>query len=962
MVVTRWVDPAADIGSRSGAPSKAEAAATLANVESALSDTDKSRKRRTVEVLSHVGDASTGKRVAALLASTQDDDTRLACSKVLSAIGRPAVPEMLAIIHTSPGAARDAAADALGAVGAEVVPEVAGLLDADDPDIRAVAVRALESMFLDRDGQQRKAASLKLGQVGGPSTAKAMSPLLGSKDWRVRQSISRVFATIGLPSAPALIEVFRSGNEVARTAAVEALSSMGEDVVPLLVPAFHDSNSAVHEAAARALERIAAAGSQTAKAALYVDELEAAMEEQMRKDAELARLGRTGLLAQVVGNPEADGSTRKAAVVALREVGEEAIPVVRALLDSEDWRTRRAAEQVLGERVAQLDDQRGGKTVVALAHALGRPATATKPEAFEVAVLLHHQSGEVRAAAADFFRELGPQAAAYSQEICLLLQDSKQDVRLAAASALLHIGDDCLPALCRQLDTGSASEVWTAQVLAQASGHDAKVAGPMLSERSGYAPSSAAAAVAHATCGSATFALAVPEAVAALLKDPEAEVREAATQALRRMRKEADEGIGVASTEPLAEDPSSIHQGNTESQMQQSAMSWWALSESEAGAADCEQVAPRPFSAVSELSALGTTDGCCTEARALELLSDPAWFAQPAARRSAVETLGFAAAAGTLSRDCSREVAVLLRDNDAQTRRAAAEALGRMAGGPTMEVREVHAQKAAALLRDSDGAVRAAAAEALGFMDAAGARHANRVAVLLGDNQAYVRRAAALSLGCMQSEDGAGQAAVYLKDTSPSVRGAAACALGEMRLAGAAHATAVAELLADGSEHVRTAAVWAIPRMGLGGAPRAAVLLAHREPRVRACAVKALGKMGGAGGADAAALLDHRDVEVRRSALAALGAMGPGAAEHVPAIAAMLDRPCSCALQDRWPVRLEAARAMGQVGEAGLPHTPKVLVLLHDDHPGVRAAAATALGLLAVTAASVIADDRAMKT
>merc|ERR1712137_649658 len=171
----------------------------------------------------------------------------------------------------------------------------------------------------------------------------------------------------------------------------------------------------------------------------------------------------------------------------------------------------------------------------------------------------------------------------------------------------------------------------------------------------------------------------------------------------------------------------------------------------------------------------------------------------------------------------------------------------------------------------------------------------------------------------------------------------------EMGLAGAAHVSSVAPLLADGATNVRTAATEALGQMGESGAPHAVELLEHPEVHVRENAVRVLGRLGGAGSVATVALLDHREVHVRCAALGALEAMGETAAEHAHAVACVIDRPrvpTPGAAQDKWPVRLGVARALRQMGLAAAPFAPKVALLLKDREAEVRAAAATTLARL----------------
>merc|ERR1711937_1015390 len=102
---------------------------------------------------------------------------------------------------------------------------------------------------------------------------------------------------------------------------------------------------------------------------------------------------------------------------------------------------------------------------------------------------------------------------------------------------------------------------------------------------------------------------------------------------------------------------------------------------------------------------------------AVTLLVDPAALPAHHVRIQAAEAIGRMGEDGMKH---AHSVAVLLRDHDAHTRRAAAEALGKLRGGLH---RAAH-----------DSAVRAAAATALGQMGIDGATHAKGISALLKDN------------------------------------------------------------------------------------------------------------------------------------------------------------------------------------------------------------------------------------
>jgi HEAT repeat protein len=185
----------------------------------------------------------------------------------------------------------------------------------------------------------------------------------------------------------------------------------------------------------------------------------------------------------------------------------------------------------------------------------------------------------------------------------------------------------------------------------------------------------------------------------------------------------------------------------------------------------------------------------------------------------------------------SARLATLLRDQNADVRRTAAEALGKIA-----------AQTAGAALigavQDKDAGVRAAAAFALGrigYQEAAPA-----LITLLGDPMPLVREASALALGELDTNKSTEQAVFRVLDSGNGVtRLAATRAL--LGLSQIHYSPGFAPLLRDGDAAVRQGAV---ALLGETGDPRAIPHLVERMERdpnsdVRAEAAYRLGKIGG---------------------------------------------------------------------------------------------------------------------
>jgi cyclophilin family peptidyl-prolyl cis-trans isomerase len=190
-------------------------------------------------------------------------------------------------------------------------------------------------------------------------------------------------------------------------------------------------------------------------------------------------------------------------------------------------------------------------------------------------------------------------------------------------------------------------------------------------------------------------------------------------------------------------------------------------------------------------------------------------------------------------------LAELLRDDEPETRAAAARAFGRIGvedGVPAL----------VAALSDSDPTVRLEVIFALGQIGSADARDAlNRVA---SSNAAVEERdEAVLALGKLTG-DGAAEAILpFLADPVAMIRADAAIALA--RTADSVEVTNLRPLLADPEASVRAAAAWATGRLeGSELAGELRPLIDDADPAVRLAATKAVGQIEDADAVDALSL------------------------------------------------------------------------------------------------------------
>lgn len=286
------------------------------------------------------------------------------------------------------------------------------------------------------------------------------------------------------------------------------------------------------------------------------------------------------------------------------------------------------------------------------------------------------------------------------------------------------------------------------------------------------------------------------------------------------------------------------------------------------------------------------------------------------ARLHALRHFGAAEKAG---RDLLPAVAAALDAPDAETREAAALALGFF--GPDA--------KSAALAKlfnraaDPDPAVARAVGRVLvAFGPYAGADRAPLTAALSGTDPA--RRYTALRLLTAGAGDPAAVvelARPRLTDAAPPVRELAARVVGAGGPAARAAAPELVGLLADADPRVRAAAVWAVGEVGgaPGAVPALGKLLTADDPLERSAAARALVRVGVTDPADAPvllALLATDDPAARAAALESAARLRPVAPELVTAAADAL--PAADA-----GVRLAALKVLTAAGPAAARHSAK---------------------------------------
>eukprot|EP00929_Paragymnodinium_shiwhaense_P120428 TRINITY_DN92372_c0_g1_i1.p1 TRINITY_DN92372_c0_g1~~TRINITY_DN92372_c0_g1_i1.p1 ORF type:complete len:1035 (-),score=249.86 TRINITY_DN92372_c0_g1_i1:115-3219(-) len=977
-----------------------ETALALQDPVAALQDKVDERRRRAVKLLGASGSAEIA-RCAATVLTDPSATARSAAAEVLGALGAGLAGDLaLAALCDAGGRQPDGSSEEVAAVaalvdmGAAIVPPVAALLMDQVAGIRGAAARAIAAMLRDEDGDRRRKAADAMGRVGGASLISVLVGLLGDADWRVRQRAALSLGAMGPDALPALLRALGDleASTAARDAAVEALAILGSEAVDVLGPLCHHTEESVREAAMACLRKISKTATQSSVAAAAAAALPSAFEAAMSAQQRAAsQEGEERMLARMLSDREAGGATRQQAALQLAAKGAAAVPQLVPLLEtSTDRQTQRLVERAL----QSIDDAaippeyqaRIRRVTRAPARALERFGLASEPSPDEAAALLQHPRFAVRAAAAQLLGASAAEKAAAHADALAVLAVQNPPVELdaseaeeaaaaqtAASEALLGLGEAGAAALQRRLLLcEKPEEAQRAATLLQQLDSSRQFLLPVLADRFGHNATTAAAAAAAVVTAGEELDVGMMRLIAQMAQeDADEDVRRAAADALiwaagfgvpeairlfDQLERFIGRYVGVRAADP----------GLFSEVKRRTPLPDRLPSKATAGGGDFVMLG---CSAVLTDSLLpgevptATSVGFTSAREAMLVLSDPVASAPPEVRCAAAEALGAGAVNGEFLTpnggigEYASKLVVLLRDREPSVRRAAAEAIaqsrvGAWSGFCTDALR--------ALLGDSYAEVRAAAVLCLGQMGADSSRHAIAIALLLKDPDGTVRRAAVEALGRLRVPGAAQQAAGYLIDVLPEARIAAADALAAMGDLTLRYAAQVVNLLTDYDGDVRNAAVLCLEALNAapGGAGCGAVetgrLLEHRDEQARRAAIRALGFMGERGLAEALARVAHLEANVQCAALAAIGAVGDtvGRGFGVPLNASELEKAAAAAAaaltpsttrglrEFRWPVRLEALKALRRLSVAAVPHAALVAPLLKDRDSAVRAEAA----------------------
>jgi HEAT repeat protein len=858
-----------------------------------------------------------------LLLDGIDGDTEASREARLAAVcsfGEAAVGPLLERMEDPAWADSAMLARALANLGEYVEEAVLAMLEDELPSRRLLAVRTLGDMRLERaassicllacdESEAVREAAIEALRAMPAACAEPLFGLLATDD--AERAGHVVGAIAGQPEETLDLAVSRLDDADYRVRA-GLVRALGRAVRPQDFDAIRarlqDAHGAVRMAAARALTRTHTA----AAAEALLDRLDE-QDDQVRACliASLRGVGERGHGAIVERLVGADGAVNADVAEVLGLPGSDGLEVVRHVLDHDGPRHRAAATRALGkfgekcdaDTLAELlsDEQEVVRQAACAGLcALGEMATGVLME------VLKRDAAPASDLAAEALGAMGPQAAgvlrqamadatdgfrarllkllvqadptAAREEALALLGDDASRVRLAAAEALLQVGDaTCAEGLAQSLDDPDEHALQT-KLAATAQLGDAAVESVLAAlAECEWAPDCGPATalsmlgpVAEQRCAEMLGAEAAHRrwmgarglqalgstehvgALAALAADGVPEVRQAAISALR--------GAGDAGAAALLE-----HLPTPDADLRaRYAAAVVELGEHAVDAAVALQTHESHLTRLGVLTVINLVGGSQYTAAVAELLADP----RPVVRLSACEV------AGNLGGPAAARALVdVLQDPDADVAQAAHRAL-----------RSLHADGARAITERLLGQEQPSPAlvQALGML---GAEAVATVQSALSDDESQTRARAVALCGMMASPELVEPAAQLLKDEQPQVRDAAVQALKSF---GAAAVGPAHRLLLSGEEPGARSAREALELIGLPAVSALAAGLERGVTAGRVAAIQALCTIGDTSVAPAiAARLADDDPQVRTSAVLAVQRFRY--AEAIPALLEGLD-------------------------------------------------------------------------
>eukprot|EP00746_Dinoflagellata_sp_MGD_P003740 gnl/MRDRNA2_/MRDRNA2_107238_c0_seq1.p1 gnl/MRDRNA2_/MRDRNA2_107238_c0~~gnl/MRDRNA2_/MRDRNA2_107238_c0_seq1.p1 ORF type:complete len:1166 (+),score=267.10 gnl/MRDRNA2_/MRDRNA2_107238_c0_seq1:71-3568(+) len=658
------------------------AAEYMRHVAYCLSDSDRIVRLRAACFLGRFGPAAgTFSTDLAMRLTDNDAEVRRAVVDALASIGEagwPHAENVSELMHDKDTATARSAAQALASMGESAVPHLSVCLSDPSPFVRAMAANALAkvapNILVERISDVVALLSydeiavdvLRTIEDVRADCASAVAAMLRDSCSNVATNAARALKAMGSHGADAVAHLLFDLDEAVRVQACDVLSACGQvaeahvDEIALLLV---DQSRFVRAAAASAL------------GALGNNKMDTVGLQELLKDIEVpVRIAAAKAIAQLApGRADVDslvglvGSRLKAEVdegvlqallvafSALRPASEANAPIVARLLRHRDRGVRRGASEALGK--------------------MGRPGAAC------AAWYIQRPEHEfVRRAAVHALGETG--GVSPPNKLAGLLRDKDWQVRWTAAHTLGKLGVDGAHEAAKMLndDNGSARQA-AVEALRYGGDIGANVAAQNLTNKDRLVRCEAAKALLKTgNCVDHAADL------LACLNDPADEVRKTAASALGRIG-----GDLMSTTAANSKLPVVGGIGQAASHLLSQSHDW------------AQQTA------TTMLNAMGPSG--------VEYVTPLVQAGDWTKRRTAAATLGLLR--GPAKQAAQQKTVALLKDNDWEVRKAAAEALrgidvlpGKQTP-PALQARE-QVDQLSLLLRDADHGVRSAATKSLG--------------------------------------------------------------------------------------------------------------------------------------------------------------------------------------------------------------------------------------------------------
>jgi HEAT repeat protein len=366
---------------------------------------------------------SAGDRTAEILPMTQGldcpaDSLRTEMVRILTKIGKPAVPGLIAALHSDSADARAAAATALGNIGADAGPAFDGLVT--NLEDKAATVRARSAVAV---GQ------LKMRSADAvPALAKHLTDPVAE----VRSASAAALVRFGKEAVPALRDGLKNQNlDIVRVSA-SALGQVGADAadaVPDLVASLVDEHGLPTESA-DAL--VAVGGSAVAPLTNELENKDPAV--RIRVTQTLARIGKPAVAVLAKASKAPEPNVRFAALTGLAASGSDGLPALLEAIGDEDAVLRQEAARLLAAAPAPADP---------------KVAPALVP-------LLKDPSELVRTQAVSSLKTIHPDPAIVVPLLKPLLADTSNPFRFDALRCVANLGDAGVPIIAEGMRDSDA--------------------------------------------------------------------------------------------------------------------------------------------------------------------------------------------------------------------------------------------------------------------------------------------------------------------------------------------------------------------------------------------------------------------------------------------------------------------------------------------------------------------------